>query len=417
LQMKLLESQKNYRAQNRPAGRSIKIQHQASIIHNFKWLVLIILLIIGACEEKIPTLQTVEAPLEFVSITSYADSLNFAQRTIEPSLGKSDILFVGNDEHVYAYMLLKFANLSALPDTLDSLISVSLNLQTHHQFQLEVLENQSIDISIFQLNNSGIDPWTEDSTNFKVNNDDLKYLTSHLFTESDTLSVTLDTNLVVCWHDSSNTDYTLVLQQSDTSLSSIQAIYSKDAQLYPWLEVIYIQDGARDTIKIIPSEDLSILSFKTSENSESHMFINSGRSSYSYIKFNFEDELHDKNTVIAQANLHLTIDTVQSQLYGENFHLYFNFLDSALLADQNYNPLYDIYNHHYPVGSTDTVAIIDIKKLIQGVVSFDNIDNHGIVIWAPPTVLNISTFCFCNPSDQNPVNVRPYLEILTMKEQ
>ncbi|MBU4445905.1 DNRLRE domain-containing protein, partial [bacterium] len=332
--MKLLESQKNYRAQNRPAGRSIKIQHQASIIHNFKWLVLIILLIIGACEEKIPSLQTDETPLEFESITSYADSLNFAQRTIEPSLGKSDILFVGNDEHVYAYTLMKFANLSALPDTLDSLISVSLYLQTYHQFQLEGIENPSIDISISQLNNSGIDPWTEDSTNvnnFDVNIYDLELLKLHTFSESDTLSIPLDTNLVVCWHDSSNTDYTLVLQQSDTSLSGIQAIYSKDGTYYPWLEVIYIKDGARDTIKIIPSEDLSILSFKTSENSESHMFINSGRSTYSYIKFNFEDELHDKNTVIAKANLHLTIDTVQSQLYGENFHLYFNFLDSALL--------------------------------------------------------------------------------------
>jgi hypothetical protein len=383
-------------------------------------LALIILLIIGACEEKIPTLQTDEAPLEFETITINADTLNFDQRTIEPSLGKSDILFIGNDEHVYAYTLLKFANLSALPDTLDSLISVSLNLQTYHQFQPEGIENQSIDILISQLNNDGVDPWTEDSTNvnnFDVNIYDLELLKLHTFTESDTtLEIPLDTNLVACWYDSSNTEYTLVLQ-SDASLSGgIQAIYSKDGAYYPWLEVIYIQNGVRDTIKIIPSEDLSILSFKKSENSETHMFINSGRSTYSYIKFHFEDELHDKNTVIAKANLHLTIDTVQSQLYGENFRLYFNFLDSALLADQNYNPIYEVYDQYYPVGPTDSVAIIDIKKLIQGVVS-EYIDNYGIVIWASPTVLNISTFSFYNASIQNSVNIRPYLEILTMKEQ
>jgi hypothetical protein len=241
-------------------------------------------------------------------------------------------------------------------------------------------------------------------------------LVSKTYQETDTLSISLENDLVASWHDSSNTDYTLVLQQEDTSLSSIQAIYSKDGTYYPWLEVIYIQDGVRDTIKIIPSEDLSILSFKKSENSETHMFINSGRSTYSYIKFNFEDELHDKNTVIAKANLHLTIDTVQSQLYGENFHLYFNFLDSALLADQNYNPLYEVHDQYYPVGPTDSVAIIDIKKLIQGVVS-EYIDNYGIVIWASPTVLNISTFSFYNASSQNSVNIRPALEILTMKEQ
>jgi len=414
--MKLLESQKNYNAQNRLHRRLINKQSLTTIIHNFKWLVLIILLIIGACEEKMPTLHIDKAPLEFDTLTVVADSL-FIQRTIEPSLGKSDILFIGNDDNVYAYTLMKFANLSALPDTLDSLISVSLNLQTYHQFQPEEIENPSIDISISQLNNSGIDPWTEDSTNFKVNNDDLKFLTSYLFTESDTtIEIPLDTNLVAGWHDSSNTDYTLVLQQSDTSLSGgIQAIYSKDAQLYPWLEVIYIQDGARDTIKIIPSEDLSILTFKK-EPPSSNSYISSGRSSYSYLKFDLENNFHDKNVVIAKAYLHLTIDTVQSQLYGENFSLYFNYLDSALIENSSYNPLYEVSDQYYPVESSNSVAVIDIKKLIQGVVS-EYIENYGIVIWASPTVLNISTFSFYNPSSQNSVNIRPYLEILTMKEQ
>ena len=45
LQMKLLESQKNYNAQNRLTGRLINKQSLTSIIHNFKWLVFIILLI------------------------------------------------------------------------------------------------------------------------------------------------------------------------------------------------------------------------------------------------------------------------------------------------------------------------------------------------------------------------------------
>jgi len=415
--MKLLESQKNYNAQNRPAGRSINKQSLSSITNALRWAALFVLLVIGACEEKLPTLQTDETPLEFETITISADSL-FIQRTIEPSLGKSDILFIGNDEDVYAYTLMKFANLSALPDTLDSLISVSLNLQTYHQFQSAVTENQSIDISISQLNNNGDDPWTEDSTNvnnFDVNNYDLKLLRSHTFSENDTtLEIPLETGLVAGWHDSSNTDYTLVLQQEGINLSGIQAIYSKDGTYYPWLEVKHLEDGDTSIIKIIPSEDLSILTFKK-EPSSSNSYISSGRSSYSYLKFDLKNDFHDKNVVIAKAYLHLTIDTVQSQLYGENFHLYLNFLDSALLADQNYNPLYEVYDQYYPVGSTDSVAVIDIKKLIQGVVS-EYIDNYGIVIWAPPTVLNISTFSFYNPS-QNPVNIRPYLEILTMKEQ
>ncbi|MCK4716454.1 MAG: hypothetical protein KAT54_06575, partial [Candidatus Marinimicrobia bacterium] len=192
--MKLLESRKNYNAQNRLYRRLINKQSLSSITSALRWVVFSLLLVIGACEEKLPTLQTDETPLEFETITISADSLYFTQRTIEPSLGKSDILFAGNDEHVYAYMLLKFANLSALPDTLDSLISVSLNLQTYHQFQPEGIENPSIVISISQLNNGGDDPWTEDSTNinnFDISNYTMNSLVSKTYQETDTLSISL----------------------------------------------------------------------------------------------------------------------------------------------------------------------------------------------------------------------------------
>ncbi|HCK98846.1 MAG TPA: hypothetical protein DHW42_01885 [Candidatus Marinimicrobia bacterium] len=417
--MKLLELWKNYNQKDRRSRRSINQQPYLATISVYKWWLLVILLVLGACEEKIPTLPIDKAPLIFETITIPSDSLNFDQRTIEPNLGGSGVLFVGNDEHIYAYTLLKFANLSTLPDTLDSLISVSLNLQTYHQFQSSGESADSVDISISRLYNNGDDPWSEDSSNYKnfvLADHTVDYLTSFTFHETDTItvkSVLLD-SILLDWH-AGNNDYTLVLQQADTAIASVQAFYSSEETHYPWLEISYIQDGDTVSIKIIPSEDLSIISFKDNVDIDKNLSISAGRMSFARLNFNLKNLIRDKNAVIAKACLHLNINQDQSQLYGENFSLYVTIPDSAVNDTSDYNPMHQVYDHLHPIGSTDNDAVIDVKKVIQGITS-NYIDNYGIVLWSPPTNLNISTISFYNTSSQN-ADSRPFLEILTMKEQ
>jgi len=419
--MKLLELWKNYNQKDRRSGRSISQPPYLAIISVYKWWFLVILLVLGACEEKIPTLPINKAPLIFETITIPANSLNFVQRTIEPNLGTSGVLFAGNDEHIYAYTLLKFADLTSLPDILDSLISVSLNLQTYHQFQSSGVSADSVDISISRLYNNGDDPWSEDSSNynnFVLTDYTVDYLTSFTFHESDTItvkSVLLD-SVLLDWHAGNNTDYTLVLQQADTAIASVQAFYSSEETYYPWLEISYIQDGDTVINKIKPSEDLSIISFKDNMNTDKSLSISAGRMSFVRLNFNLKNLILDKNAVIAKANLHLNINQDQSQSYGENFSLYVTIPDSVVNDTSDYNPMHQVYDHLHPIGSTDNDAVIDVKKVIQGITS-NYIDNYGIVLWAAPTNLNISTISFYNTSSQNPVDSRPYLEILTMKEQ
>jgi len=371
------------------------------------------------CEEKVPILQSDIAPLEFNIISISSDSINFNQQTLIPYLGSSNILFVGNDENVQTYTLLKFANLAVLPDTLDSLVEVTLNLQAFHKFYLLGDDTPTVEISFFQLLNGGVDPWTEDSStvlDFNLDNYSLTFLATLVCENEDTFSLALDTQLVYNWYDETNSDYTLVLQPASSDLACIQAFYSRETSYDPWLQVSYIENGATATVKIYPSGDLSIIQYKQSFESETTFFVSSGRSAHAFLKFNLRDIIPDKNALIAKANLHLTINSQANQLYGQLYYLYITALDSAKFGDPDYDPQKYSYNLYHSISDTSTHVMIDIKSIIQGITS-DYVENYGLVLWATTGDLNIATLGFYNASALNPAESRPYIEILTMKEQ
>jgi hypothetical protein len=84
--------------------------------------------------------------------------------------------------------------------------------------------------------------------------------------------------------------------------------------------------------------------------------------------------------------------------------------------DPNYNPVEQSYDFYHTISSSDTVAVINLKTLLQGVVS-NYIDNYGVVLYTTPAQLNIATLSLYSASDANPADFRPSLHILTMKEQ
>jgi len=373
------------------------------------------------CEEKIPVLQSSIPPLEFntYTIPDSTDSIEYSQQTLTPYLGGSNILFVGNDENVQTYTLLKFDDLTALPDTLDSLIEVTLNLQSFHKFYLLGDDTPTVEISISQLLNRGVDHWTEDSStvlDFNLDSCSLTFLATLVCEKEDTFSVALDTQLVCNWYDETNTDYTLALQPASGDIACIQAFYSRETAYDPWLQVSYIEGGETTAVKIYPSSDLSIIQYKKSFESETTLFVSSGRSAHAFLKFNLQNVIPDKNALIAKANLHLTIDSQANQLYGQLYYLYITALDSAKFGDPVYDPKQYSYDLYHSIADTSTYVEIDIKSIIQGITS-DYVENYGLVLWATTGDLNIATLGFYNAGALTPAESRPYIEILTMKEQ
>ena len=282
-----------------------------------------ILLILAACEEKIPVIQNRGVFYEFVTLTISADSMNYAQAVIDPGIGQSDVLYIGNDENVYAYTLLKFGQLDNLPDTVGEFISLKLNLRNNHQYRLNDLADESVEIGIYHLKNNGIDPWAEDSShvnNFNVDDDiyELEYLTHFTYSDSDTVAIDLaNFDLINDWYNDVNNDYSLVLRQIDTTIATVQTFYSTESLYYPRLEVSYSLDSDTLTTYILPSEDLSIIEFKKPAESPSLLNINSGQASFGVLKFNFEDLLNNENEYIAKADLYLKIDPIRTQQYDE----------------------------------------------------------------------------------------------------
>jgi len=429
--MKLLKSWNSYKDRERLHGRLTLSKYQSSIYRYCQFTSLAFLLIIASCEEKIPTIQNPGGFYDINMLTISADSMTVAQAVVNPGIGQSDILYIGNDENVYAYTLLKFGEIDYyLPDSVEKFISLKLNLRSDRQYRLDSSNNDTIKIEILHLENDGADPWTEDSShfgNFKIENyknlGKLRVLAEFAYTDSDTVVINLDTALVSQWYKVTNEDYTLVLMQSDTNKTAVQTFHSTESPYYPWLEVVYyvVGDTSLKSSYILPTEDLSIIKFKKPAGSSNLLSINSGRASFSVLAFDFEDLFTDENEFIAKADLRLNIDPVQTQQYGEIFYLYVNLADSSILdadgnLDPNYNPVGQSYDFYHAVGVSDTIADINVKSLLQEVVS-DYISNYGIVLYTVPTFSNISTLSLYNASDQNPAGFRPSLRILTMKEQ
>ncbi|MDO9548002.1 MAG: hypothetical protein Q7J65_03435 [Candidatus Marinimicrobia bacterium] len=434
--MKLLKSWNSYKNHKRRPGRLTPRQLQSPIFNFCKVALLTILMIIAACEEKIPTIQNRGDFYDIDTLTIPADSMNFAQAVVNPGIGRSGVLYIGNDKNVFAYTLLKFGKLdNYLPDSIDEFISLKLNLRSGHQYSLNDLSSDSVMIGIFHLKNNGVDPWTEDSSNvnnFNINDNDYSYelLTEFSYSDSDTVVIDLDPGLVSQWYDSdsTNNNYTLVFMQSDTNIAAVQAFHSTESPYYPWLEVTYYEvgDTSLKVSRILPTEDLSIIKYKKPIESSTLLNINSGRASFGVLFFNFEDTLTDENMIIAKADLRLKIDPIQTQQYGEYFSLYISFADSNILmfndvdstffVDPSYDPLTESDRKIFNVSSSVDSVVIDIKSLLQLTTSYEDIKNYGIVLYTVPTFSNISTLSLYNASDQNPA-FRPSLRILTMKEQ
>jgi len=432
--MKLLKSWNSYKDRKHPHGRLTHRKYKSSIYYYCQYAFLAFLLIIGACEEKIPTIQNPGGFYSIDTLTIPADSITFAQAVANPSIGQSDMLYIGNDENVYAYSLLKLDEVNLfLPDSVDEFTSLKLILRSGHQYRLDESSTDSIKISVFQIMNDGVNPWSEDSNhvnNFNIQDyldaGKLSFLTEFTYSDSDTVNIDLGIagiNMVTDWYDDTNQDYTLVFMQSDTNIAAIQTFYSLETSRYPYLDVNYSinDDSTTQTRSVLPTEDLSIIKFKKSIDSSTLFNINSGRASFSVLKFNFENLFTDKNEYIAKADLRLNVDPVQTQQYGEMFYLYVNLADSSILdADGNLDPGYDpvgqTYDFYHAVQASADSVVVNIKSLLQGVVS-DYISNYGIVLYTVPTFSNISTLSLYNASDQNPAGFRPTLRILTMKEQ
>ncbi|MBU4444768.1 DNRLRE domain-containing protein, partial [bacterium] len=300
--------------------------------------------------------------------------------------------------------------------------SVKLNLHMFRQYEIDSTVNNINSLSLSVLKGVGVENWSEndsDFTNFSIENFTVEKIGDSTFCEKDTMSIKIPVDLLTYWADTSNTNYGLVIQQVDTTQQNIQSIYSSEAAYPSWLEIKYElkNDTTVYTKSIIASEDLTIMEYFDNPINEENLVISYGRACRVFLKFSVEDSIKDKNITIAKASLKFHIDQANTVMYNESFYLYLN----ALKDSSEYNdPFVDYSNVNFDaycdVSASDTLITFEINHEIQGITS-GYVGNYGFLIRSSSKNIDIAKLSLFSSSEMNAYSKRPYLEILTMKEQ
>ena len=373
------------------------------------------------CEEKIPILQQ-KTSLVFADTSVSDGMISDTTQFIAPKLGSSKLLLTGNNDEVSAYTLLRFDNFNTLPDTLDSVICATLKLFSSTQIPYDSLSQTNIYVSLFLLKSEGEPNWSEDSSSckdFLIDGFDLIGLDSASFTDNDTIEFVLPDTIISYWRDSSITNYGVVIQVTGFAENSMVSFYSREnTSRSPILQVEYrLDEDTVDTkMNFYPTADISILNFNKTDINSRYLLISNGQAFRSFLNFDLSSVITDKNCVIMEALLHLKIDTTLTKTYGDNIHFYVTLLDSASdwCNPEYFSDINKVETGAY-VSEGDTSLTLKISKTIQEYTSGYR-DNFGMVLWASPSTLDISVLSLFSSSYPDS-SKRPYLEILTMKEE
>ena len=371
------------------------------------------------CEEMVPILQLEKAPLVFADTTVCDEMISDMTQLVDPKLGSSKLLLIGNNDEVSAYSLLRFGNFNTLPDTVDSIVCVTLKLLSSTEIPYDTLSSADIGVSISLLKSDVGSNWSEDISNsrdFSLEGFNLIKLGDTTFSSYDTIEFVLPDSIISIWRDSLVTNYGVVILTEPAENSMVSFYSRENSSKSPILEVEYLIEGDTITTNIYPTADLSILNFYQTDLDSKYLLMSNGQSLRSFLKFDLSNIITDKNCVIAEALLHLKVDTLQMRGYGDNIHFYVNLLDSVIdWSSSEYIPDPDNIETGAYVSEGDTSLTLRINKTIQQYTSGYR-KNFGIVLWVSPSTLDISVLSLFSSSHQNP-SKRPYLEILTMKEK
>ena len=383
----------------------------------FGWLgwVLICSFWLERCEEKLPLL-----PLDTVPVAFGTSSIDYMQiedttRIVSPHMGGSSYLYVGHDENIEeAWSLLRFDNFSALPDPLDSIESLRLQI-----YALVPLTNDTtLEVSVLLLDAPGLARWDEDSLkleDFDFSAYQLTEIARFNCAAQDTYSIDLPDTVIRHWRNTNNANHGIVLRQSNTS-PSLGYFYSGETNMPPFLEVTYQASGVAVTKAIAVSADIALLKYRSSvANVSGRNLISGGLAGYTFMKFKVEDLITDPNLFIASAQLHLSLDTNLTRRYSRSQIIYLSLLDSSDWNDPAYAPNTSSYDLRQTITTTDTAVVLKIPITIQRFTSGYH-KNFGVALWASPSNVSPALLGF-HAANSEQVQYRPHLEILVMKEE
>lgn len=417
--MKLSKLWKNHKITTQPDTIHDKKNFPFSLLEKglLVSLVIVILFSTYMCEEEKPVLQVDNPPVSFEYIGVDSDFFSDLTYLAEPKLGSSSQLTVGNTEIANMITLIRFSDFYYLPEGLDSVTSLWLELKTLEPILFNENQNNNITVSLLG-GNAGVN-WSEESTNrnnFTLDDYKIIPLDTCEFLADSTLKYSLPDTLIYDWLDTTTVNCGLLVQYNNSEQKAILPFYSKESSYPPTLLVEYTEDDSSISKTVYATEDLSIVSYSQEDIPNERLMVSSGRAYGSYIHFCIPDSIIDKRNLIAKALLHLSIDTLITRNYDGNFTLYLTVLDSNILeSDLSDLSTFSTINVSKTIVKEDTSIVLEIDRMVQRFNSgYD--ENFGVALWAPPFTLSVSELGIFS-SSSTCVGKRPYLELLIMKEE
>lgn len=385
--------------------------------------ILFLFLFFFGCSEKFPNLPLSGNLVNFDSVSVTSDLMSDTTIFDVPYVGSNSYLVVGDDDNLTAYAILSFNDMGSPLDTLslDSIISCELILRTGSYLPVDTLTPPNLGMLIYSMDimGDGIDAWTEDSSNssnFNLDDYILTELCTHAYSDSDTLEIDLPKTLITNWQDTSKSHYGIVVKTAAGSDAGLGIIYSGETSYYPYMRISYYVDGDTVIAALTTDEDVSITNYKKQlETTPQSLLISSGKAAFTFLKFNVDEVITDKNLFIAGANLSLHVNPDLTKNYDKSYTVYVSLLDSTDWDDLAYSPSTSSYVTTRSIAPGDSVFVLKIPSTIQLFTSGYN-GNFGVALWISSSSIYPGILSFYPIEDSDPSR-RPKLNILTMQEE
>lgn len=268
------------------------------------------------------------------------------------STGSSGNLLVGKVLGYEARSLLSF---STIPDTLKSATVLSANLVLKPAYRFGPTEN-ILSFSVYKMNTG----WTEagvrwDSVGTTSYEPTIRGEFAKAFADSDSVSVTLDPNLVSGWFQAAGSEpiYGVVLVPTNESKTIVgfNSFQSAQTSKIPYLIVKYSKGGTESTISFSAGQDAFVANIDNLASDPSLIYVQAGVAYRSIVKLDFSTI--PQHVGIHDATLELTLKRspsppLNSHLVDSLFTRFYLSQDSTdnslLLIGRRLDPNSDVYS-------------------------------------------------------------------------
>ena len=304
-----------------------------------------------ACEDKIPSKSVDDNILHFSEASVSGNKLTTEKVDAKYFIASDANLYVGENDEVKSYALLKFAGMNALPDTIDEVLEAKLTLYMNYTLPYDTLVTDDNWINVYLIKGDGGVSWSDSDWNYDMNEQfdvavlDKVFLTKYHIGNQDTCEIELPDSIVTFWTDSLNSEGGLLLEGTSDNEERIQKIYSSNNSIKnPIVYSHYIVDG--DTVEkyYTPSSDVTIFENKNQADERDCLSISEMYNEAIFVKFDIADLIDDpdSNVYVPEARLKLHVDLNNSKLYDDYLMLNYSLIDT-----NEYYPEY-IYDNQSP---------------------------------------------------------------------